>query len=291
MGVLALFAVAAAPAYGQVKMQWKFNEGEKFYVEDKSTMKQKVEFQGKQFDQTVKTTMVTQYEVKKVAGDTVTLHQKFIGVDVQSQGGFGGDMDKFMEKLKGAAFTITLKGNKITKFEGFDDFIKELAGGNDMAAQFLKMMITEETLKKSAEEAFGFLPEKAISKGDSWKRETTIPLGPLGSFKSVNDYTLEGKESDGEKIGLKANLTYTAPKGDGGGLAGLFKITKGNLKAENARGTLIFDADKGRLVRYNMTMNFRGSLTLEVGGNQIEMDVATEQTTNSRVLNRNPLDK
>ena len=44
------------------------------------------------------------------------------------------------------------------------------------------------------------------------------------------------------KIGLKADLKYSPPKGDAG--LGLFKISRGNLKSEGARGTLFFDLDK-----------------------------------------------
>jgi len=293
IGALLVFGGLTFPAYGQVKMEWKFNEGDKFYVEDVSTMKQKIEFMGKGFDQTLKTTMVTSYTVKKKNTDNVVLEQKIEGVDVKSMGGLGGDMDKMMEKLKGAKFTITLtkdprQGLKVTKFEGYEDFIKSLTEGNEEAGKFIKLMLTEDVLKKSSEEAFGFLPTEPVEKDKGWKRESTIPFGPLGSFKAVNDYTYKGKEDSLDKIALKAQLTYSPPKGDAG-FGGLFKIVKGNLKSEGARGTLLFDSDKGRLSKYSMAMVFRGSLTMDIMGNMVDMDVTIDQNSNSRVLNRNPL--
>ena len=54
--------------------------------------------------------------------------------------------------------------------------------------------------------------EKAVGKGDQWKREANIPFGPLGSFKAASDYTYQGKEDSYEKIALKSQLTYTPPK-------------------------------------------------------------------------------
>ena len=78
------------PTWDEVKLEWKFNEGDKFYVEDVSTMKQKIEFMGKGFDQTLKTTMVTSYTVKQKTGDSVVLVQKIEDVDVKSMGGLGG---------------------------------------------------------------------------------------------------------------------------------------------------------------------------------------------------------
>src|SRR5262245_10655360 len=202
IGAVLVFSGLSVPAYGQVNMEWKFNEGDKFYVEDVSTMKQKIGFMGKDIDQTQKTTMVTSYTVKKKTGNEVVLEQKIEGVDVKVMGGLGGDLDKMMEKLKGAKFTLTLnvKEGKIIKFDGYEDFIKQLTEGNEEVGKFIKMMLSEDVLKKSSEEAFGFLPGKAINKGEGWKKEATIPFGPLGSFKTVNDYTYQGKEENLEKI-------------------------------------------------------------------------------------------
>jgi len=292
VGVALVFGLLAAPALGQgpTKLQWKFKEGDKFYVEDVSNMKQKIEFMGKPIEQKQKTTMVTSYNVTKVASDNTTLVSKIEDVKVQSEGGLGGELDKVMEKLKGATFTITLdKTGKITKFEGYNEFIKKLTEGMEEVGKFVRMMITEDVLKKSAEEAFSFLPPNPVEKGGTWKRENVIPFGPLGSFKASNEYTYQGTEDGLAKIGLKAQLNYSPPKGDAG--FGLFKITRGNLKSEGARGTLYFDVQKGRLAKYSMAMVFRGSLTMDIMGNMVDMDVTIDQNSNSRVLNRNPLSK
>ncbi len=292
VGVVLVFGVLAAPVRAQdgVKLEWKFNKGDKFYVEDVATLKQKIEIMGKTIDQTVKTTMVTSYTVKDKTDDGVVLEQKFEDVVVKAQGGIGGDLDKYMEKLKGGVFTLTLgKGGKITKFEGYEAFIKKLtegAGAED-AGKFVRLLLSEDLLRKGAEEAFSFLPAEPVKKGETWKRESTQSFGPLGSFKLTNEYTLQGKEDGEAKLALKAGLTYILPKGDGG-FAGLFKVTRGNLKGEGARGTLYFDTEKGRLVRYNMSMIIRGTLTLDVMGNNIDMEITMDQSSNSRVLTRNP---
>lgn len=275
------------PASAQVTMQWKFNEGDKFFVEEISTQKMTIGLMGKDIKQEQKTTQITSFTVKKRTADSIVLVQKVENVDVKVQGGFGGEMDKFMEKMKGASFTITLTNDgRVTKFEGYDELIKTLSGDDENVAKLLKMMVTEDTLKKSGEEVFAFLPPKAVSKGDTWKRESTLPLGPFGSFKTASDYTYDGKGSDGEKISYKASMTYTPPKADDG--FGLFKIVKGNLKTEGAKGTMVFDAAKGRLVSGSMSTIFRGSLTMDFMGNQIDMDMFMDMSSTSRVLDKNP---
>jgi hypothetical protein len=288
--VVLVFGVLAAPALGQgpTKLKWKFKEGDKFYVEDISNLKEKIELMGKPIEQKQKTTMVTSYKVTKVDSDSTTLISKIEEVKVQSEGGLSSKLDEVMEKLKGATFTITLdKSGKITKFEGYGEFIKKLVEGMEDIGKYVKAMITEDVLKQSAEEAFGFLPPDPVSKDAKWKRENTIPFGPLGSFKAANEYTYLGMEDGLAKIGLKANLKYYPPKGDQG--FSLFKITRGNLKSEGARGTLFFDPEKGRLAKYSMAMIFRGALTLDVMGQMIDVDVTIDQSSNSRVMDRNPL--
>jgi hypothetical protein len=51
----------------------------------------------------------------------------------------------------------------------------------------------------------------------------------------------------------------------------------------------VFDAEKGRLVRSNMATTFRGSLTLDVMGNQLEMDMMMEMNGTARVHSKNPV--
>ena len=119
--------------------------------------------------------------------------------------------------------------------------------------------------------------------------KAVVPFGPLGSFKASNEYTLQGKEDGNAKIAVKSDLRYSPPKA-GQGIGGLFTITKGNLKSEGA-GTLVFDPQKGRLVRYNMSMVFRGSLTMDIMGNSVEVDISMDQNSTSRVLDRNPATK
>jgi Family of unknown function (DUF6263) len=275
---------------GPVTLKWNFKEGEKFYVQDVTNMKQKAGFMGQSFDQTIKTTMVTSYTVKKTSSGSTTLVSKIEDVAVKSEGGLGaGELDKLLEKLKGATFTLTIDSHgKITKFEGYEQFIKNLTEGMEDAAKFIKLLVNEEVLKKSAEEAFDILPGKAVTKGDTWKRDRVIPLGPLGAFKATNEYSFQGVEDGQAKIGVKSQMKYSPPKGDTG-FGALFKITKGNLKSEGARGNLYFDLKKGRLSKYNMALVFRGSLTLDVMGNMIEMELSADQESNSRVSDRNPL--
>jgi len=290
IGVLVSLAAVALPAQGQVKMEWKFKEGDKFYLENTTVQKQTIEVLGQKIEQETENTTVTSFTVLKKEKDSTVIEQKIESVKVTSKGGLGGAMDKVAEQMKGATFKFTLDNKgQISKFEGFDEFIKKIAGDDAATAQIMKLVLNEDTVKQSASEAFGFLPEKAVSKGDKWKKEMIIPMGPLGSFKAEQDYTYLGEAKDGQEIGVASKMTYTAPKDNAGGVLP-FKVTKGDFKTEEAKGTIVFDAAAGRLVREEMKMKLKGSMTIEAMGQTADMKMEQESTTKIRLLDKPPKD-
>src|SRR5205814_1917917 len=133
---------------------------------------------------------------------------------------------------------------------------------------------------------FTQLPSRPVQKGDKWSRDQNIPLGPLGNLKATNDYTFQGAEKDGALITYKGSMAFVPPKGNAGDAP--FKVVKSTLKSDDARGSMVFDAQRGRLVRSANSMTVRGSMTIEVMGNELEMDMTLEQSTTSRVLTKLP---
>lgn len=280
------------PAYGQTTLEWKFKEGDKFYVEETNDMKQSITFiaLNKEIKQNSKTTILSSYTVKKVAaaGKEVTLVQKIENVDVKTSGdSLGGTMEKVLEKLQGAVFTFTLKNGQVTKLEGYNDFIKKLADGDETTATFAKELLSEELIKMGLDGTFGNLPDKAVKADDVWSKNSTVPLGPLGSFKTTNDYTFKDQDKDGAHITYKMKMKYEAPKA-GGAFGGLLTIVKSTLKSDNGKGTIDFDAEKGRLIRASNSMVMRGGMTVEAMGNRLELSLNVDQSTSTRVLAKNP---
>jgi len=268
----------------------EIQKGETYYVENKTDLKQTIEVMGMNVKQDMTNTTLASFAVKDVSENSVVVEQKILDVKVKSSGGLAaGGADKMTEKMKGATFTITMTPHgKITKFEGYEDLIKRIAQENEEAGKLVKLMLTEETMKKGAEEAFGFLPNKAVEKGDKWANTMVVPMGPIGTFKAENKYTYQGPVTGGEEIAVAATMTYAPPKGDGGELP--FKVVGGDLKSEGAKGKIIFNREKGRMVSYEMNMVLKGSLTMEVRGNRIQMDMAQDQKSTIRVLDKPPSD-
>ncbi len=299
---LVLLGTASLPAYGQ-ELKWKFNKGDTFYLETVSSFKQTMNIgkpttkEGKsafekelEVKQDVEHTAVLSFTVKeKNADNSVVIEEKVLGMRVKKEGGTSVPDDK----IQGAVFRITLnpKG-EVTNFEGYDELLKKVAGDDATTLKALQSVWSKESLEKSAQEAFAFLPEKPDLK--TWEREFKAPRGPLGSMLIKNKYTREGRDKvEGkpvEKISFASTVTYkepTALEAQGGP----FRVNEGKLQVEDAKGAIQFDPVAGRLVACTQTLRLKGQLTLSLDGKKLDTQIAQEQTIKTRVLASNPLQK
>ncbi len=285
-GSAVVLALLAGPALADdaVKLEMKFKEGDKFYVETVSSTKTVMDILGKN-ESAIDSTQVTSITVKKSDKDGVVLVERIESLKNKNLPG----ADKIMDALKGATITLTLNNKgEVTKIEGYDEFMKKLSADNEQTGKMLRSFMSEDTIKATASENFAFLPAKAVSKGDTWKRPQTIPLGPMGSLKGESTYTFKGAGKDGEEISFDQSLEYAPPKEGDDSL--LFKITKGEMKADKSSGTKTFDASKGRLVKTEQTTKMKGSFTFESAGTSMTVTMEMTQTVKTRILDKNPLD-
>jgi hypothetical protein len=287
LAALVLGTLAAAPAQAQVKMEWKLKEGDSFYVETVNKMKMSMEFMGKNIDQNMTQTILMKLTVKKKTPDSVTLETKYESVKSKQEGGFmpgGMNMD---EKMEGAAFTFTMdNAGKVTKFEGYEDFIKRLIGDNEEFGKMMRAMMSEDTFKQQVAGEFTKLPEKPVNMGDTWTHTQKVPLGPMGTFEVTSKYAYQGQERDGHLVTGTVDMKFSPPKGDGGAFP--LKITKANFKDEGSKTRFIFDPQAGRVSRSEAQMRINGSMTMDVNGMEITMNMRMDQNTTSRTLDRRP---
>jgi hypothetical protein len=297
LGAILALALFALPAHAQVQMEWKLKEGDKFFLETVSTLKQQMRTQGKEMKQDLEMTTVFSLAVqKKNADNTAVLEQKIESLSVKNAAGqAAGTDEKFNQQLVGAAFKVTLSPRgEVAKFEGYDDLVKKLAGDDPAARKAVQSIMPEESLKASVSEAFGFLPDKPVKTGDSWERETTRSLGPFGSITSKRKYSYDGSEMvEGkplEKISFTAASTYNPPKAAEPN-AFQFQVAKADLKLEDVKGTFLFDAAAGRLVHSEMGLKMKGTVVIVVMGTNLETEAQQDQTIKMRVLDKNPAAK
>src|SRR5204863_9698424 len=107
------------------------------------------------------------------------------------------------------------------------------------------------------------------------ERTYVEPISYFGSLRASVRYTYEP-----ERIAYTVQTKYELPKPD---LTGLFRIVKGDIQAEKARGSFTFDATAGHLVTHERTMLLRGKLTVEANNRQQALEFSSENEVKIRV--------
>jgi hypothetical protein len=144
-----------------------------------------------------------------------------------------------------------------------------------------------------AEPTFGAIPNIEVTKGDkekgTWKRTTSLDMGPIGKYDNSYTYTYEGQdEKKMDKISVKADLVYTKPvTSNAGGLP--FKIDSANIKTASSNGLILFDAAKGRIDRSSMSLKITGDLTVDIGGQKTKIELEQTQETGVETMDVNPI--
>jgi hypothetical protein len=289
-GLLLLGAVLPAPA--QTTLEWKFKEGDKFYIEAVTDTKQTVTVGEKPTSLASTYTTVSQFEVQKAAAGAYTLKQTVVGVQVKSNkpdDPVMSTISRFAAQFKGTTFTFTMAPNgTITSktLEGYDDLIKKLTGGNESAEKEARARYPEDMFRDELSRIFVPFPDKPVSKGDTWLRKETLAI-PNGTLTGEITYTYDGRDpKDAEQIKVNQKWSYALPKGGSGG----GRVTKGELKVDQATGRISVDPAAGRLIRNEESKHITGKLTYtDTTMKEITSDIDQTTTRTFRRVDENPL--
>jgi len=302
------FAVQGQDKDKAVTLKWKFEKDKKFYQKMSTETKQTMKIASSDFNQTQNQTFVFEWTPTAIDGDTVTLTQEIKSVKMDINIGnqaisFDSNKEKqpnnplndFFNALKGSKFIVKLntKDMKVTSIEGRQEFIEKLAKTNPQMKPLLDVILSEKALKDMAEPAFAPIPNKDVKKGDTWTRDISLDMGPIGKFDNSYKYTYDGpvEKEKQEKIKVESTLKYKEP-GDVAGIAGLpFKIKSADLKSSQAGGNVYFDPQKGRIEKSEMSVELKGNLQIEIGGQTTPVELSQTQKSTVDTSDDNPNDK
>jgi hypothetical protein len=282
--ILVAWFLFVSSASAQTSLLWKFEKGQVFDVERTASQNQTVQLNGKQFKQQLQSAWHIRLEVKeKQAANFVVLalltkveHHLTSGADTQSID------SKLDEKMQGSSFTLTVtpKG-QLVQLQGYEDFLKRVAGLDKARLKALRVTLPESALKESLADLFGPLPEKSVSKGDVWQREYVEPIPHFGALRSTASYTYEGQAKKHERIAYTIQTKYEAPPKDD--KMAPFRIVKGRIDSDKARGIIVFDQAAGRLVEHERTLRLRGTLTIEAMDREQPLEFSSENEVKIRL--------
>jgi hypothetical protein len=278
----------ALPVCGQESLQWKFQVGETFYIEAMTTTRQVLEIAGKTNNQSSTITSVSRFRAVNQDSEGTVLEQTIQGVKVHSDNPAAQAAARAANQARGATFRLTVTpAGRIMRFEGYRALLRQLTGGNEAMERDARNLFPEESLKEELHTFFGFLPEKGMSPGARWKRPETAPLGPLGSLSGESEFRWKGKGEKGEEITVSRTLKYAPPKNGQEG----FRVLKGDLVIEPGMGTILFDSVAGRLVREELMLRLRGTLTvIDASRKTATFKVQQDTSRVIRLQEKNPLE-
>jgi len=292
----------------KANLVWKFAEGKTFYQKMTTETKQNMKVMNNDVNQVQKQIFYFSWTPFKKEGDNWILKQKIegvamdidiggskIGYDSTKETAANNPLGEFFKALVGSEFTVTLdtKNMKVTKVDGRDDFLKKLVNANPQMKPLLEQILSDKALIEMADPTFNVIPNKETPKGEKWTRKSNLDMGPIGKYENEYTYTFEGQDEKEklEKIKVEATLKYKAPE-EVAGVGGLpFKIKSADLKSTNSSGTILFNAEKGRVDKSTMKLELKGELSIEIGGQTTKVELSQTQDTSIETTDDNPIKK
>ena len=300
---LALLAVAASgTAQAQVKLQYKFPEGQKLTYKIRSNTSQTLTLMGTAIETESKDTIVTSQTVgKKRADSTLPVVEKIESLTSELQLPMGmsvsfdskdpdakidnpqlailGDMYKLISQM---SYTVVLdEQNKVKAVEGTESLLEKADKLNDLAKQSVRSRLNPQHLKEQFEERHGNLPDVLARAGEPWERTEKVDLGGQ-TLTFHKKYEYAGTEKVGDKTLDKINVkTLDVKYAMDPNSASPLKVTKSDLKIESGDGTILFDREAGAVVSAKSKTRIKGPMTFDAGGQELpgELDLTIETDT------------
>ncbi len=265
------------------KFQWRFLEGDTFYIEKATTLRQTSNSAGLALNRTQ--TMVLSCRVLPTsdAGETRLalriLGHKVVGKDPSAELG-----NLLAKGSKNMNLQVTLNQNdEVSELNGLVDEAARHTGDPELMREISRKMGVEAMWKEFLNRTFGFAPSQVVLPGDQWRRPVQFTYLCYGDLRGHSQYTHDGPGKDGEVISFTDIWKDEPPKDKSLFFGHTLKISK--FKGEPAQGVLVFNVARGRLVRLESTIR------LEITHESVPVDtnLKFEEKLSVRVLAENPM--
>ncbi len=292
-----------APAGGALTLSAFDGKKPPMYQELKTTTIQKITVQGQEVNQNQDQTFIVQWtpEDKDKDGNYVVKQQILavimkidiggnkIAIDTNDPKLPKNPMTDFFQAMlkKDLKFTIS-PDLKVLKIDGRDDFVTKLSDTNPQMATLLKLILSENALRNMAEPTWWALPPAGAEKGKTWEKSNKLDLGPIGTYNTNFKFTYEGTNAAKlDDIKIDTNMTYAPPTDKKTGLP--FTIKAANLKSTSGTGNAKFNREKGRFESSEVNTVLSGTLTIEVGNQETQINLTQDQKSTVKTLDQNPV--
>ena len=287
----------AQDASAQVKLERKYDEGRKSTVQTEQKIQQVLTLAGMEIQTEVDQYFVLKSLVGKRRDDGKSpIENKYDiiqseltlpnGASLQFDSGNPDkkaddpNLEPVLQLFRAMAKTtwtaVLGKGNRVESVEGMDDVADSVGEG-------FKSLASPEYTKRVANQEFGRLPDKPVSKGDTWDRTEVLDFGQdqIMTFQMRYEY-VGTVEKDGKTLDqIKGQVTGVTFGTDPSSSLPV-RIVESKLKVTSFEGLTLFDRMKGMIVESNDKMRIQGDLKLDANGQEIagtvDLSIATRST-------------
>jgi hypothetical protein len=294
---------------GKSKLEWKFEKAKAFYQTMTTTTNQTMKVMNNDVTQKQSQTFYFSWTPQEQLPDGKwKLEQKILGVKMDidiggspikydsttpaAAGNASNPLGEFFKALVGSSFTVTVdpKTYKVTEIRGREEFVNKLTTANKQMKPLLEKILSEDALREMSEPTFAVLPTETVEKGKQWKKKSTLDMGPIGKYENEYTYTYDGPDKNLDKIDVATKLNYLPPE-KSEGIGGLpFRIKSAKLESKESKGVILFNREKGRVEKSDMSVKLDGTLDIEIGGQQTKVDLQQEQKTEISTSDTNPIE-
>lgn len=249
-------------------LEWKFKEGEKFWVDTLTRIEQTERFGNNAMANLVNIRTITSYTVKKVSdANYVDLEAKIESTRYENnQTADSEKMASLYARLQGANFKLTLSPDRtVQKLEGYNEWLLKLAAALPAGeVDRLRALVPEVDLKNAVSEGFGFLPDKEVALNQQWKKKSELNLAPAGTLVCSLNYTYKGIDKGKHKITIEnskdaSKFTMTPNLATPG--------TQSEFVLESRKGTILFNQQAGKLDQAEHAYQTRGTILVPGSAN------------------------
>jgi hypothetical protein len=302
--MLTLLVAFGSPAvWAQVKLEYKYPEGEKLAYKTTSRTAQVLTLGGQDINTESKETVVTSTAVgKKRADNTLPVEEKVESLNVElslpggmliafdskdpnpksdnPQLGFLIDVYKLVSQI---GYTVVLdEHQKVKSVEGAEKIMEKAEALNEMAKQTIRGRVDAQRLKTQFEQSHGNLPDILARPGEPWERNEVMDVGGGQTLTFHKKYEYVGPEKQGDVTLDKINVKTTEVKYEmDPNSPSPLKVTKSDLKIESGDGTIYFDHEKGHIVTAKGKTQIKGPMTFTANGQEIpgSLDLTIEASS------------
>lgn len=273
-------------------LQWRFKEGEKFWIDTQSRIEQVERSGAITIANVVQMRTITSYVVKKVTDTNfVELEAKIESTRYNNvnQTPEGEKMATLYGRLQGATFKITLTPDRqVQKLEGYNEWMQKLSSMIQLSeVERLKLLIPETDVRNAVSEGFGFLPDHAVVIGQQWRKKSDLNLAPAGVLSCNLTYTYRGLDRGREKITIESKEQGKFAPSTTGTTPG----AKTNFILDNRTGTIFFNNQIGKMEQAEHVYQTQGLITVpsaDVANAVQNINVTTRVTVKQALTGRSP---